>query len=103
MTSTTALTVQNTKGVTGVHIIPSDFVGRQIEACLEDVGADVIKTGKSYTQSCILKKIMSLTELYKKGMLASAETIEVIAKLITKFNIPTLVIDPVYNHHNIPS
>ncbi|KAL7894998.1 Phosphomethylpyrimidine kinase domain-containing protein [Trichoderma sp. SZMC 28014] len=73
MTSTTALTVQNTKGVTGVHIIPSDFVGRQIEACLEDVGADVIKT----------------------GMLASAETIEVIAKLITKFNIPTLVIDPV--------
>lgn len=46
MTSTTALTVQNTKGVTGVHVIPSDFVGRQIEACLEDVGADVIKTGK---------------------------------------------------------
>ncbi|KAL6890773.1 Phosphomethylpyrimidine kinase domain-containing protein [Trichoderma evansii] len=73
MTSTTALTVQNTKGVTGVHVIPSDFVGRQIEACLEDVGADVIKT----------------------GMLASAETIEVIAKLVTKFNIPTLVIDPV--------
>lgn len=28
-------------------------------------------------------------------MLASAETIEVIAKLITKFNVPTLVIDPV--------
>ncbi|KAK1238032.1 hypothetical protein MKX08_002611 [Trichoderma sp. CBMAI-0020] len=73
MTSTTALTVQNTKGVAGVHVIPSDFVGRQIEACLEDVGADVIKT----------------------GMLASAETIEVIAKLVTKFSIPTLVIDPV--------
>ncbi|PON23681.1 hypothetical protein TGAM01_v207327 [Trichoderma gamsii] len=73
MTSTTALTVQNTKGVTGVHVIPSDFVGRQVEACLEDVGADVIKT----------------------GMLASAETIEVIAKLVTKFNVPTLVIDPV--------
>ncbi|KAM0513950.1 hypothetical protein ACHAPE_007305 [Trichoderma viride] len=73
MTSTTALTVQNTKGVTGVHVIPSDFVGGQIEACLEDVGADVIKT----------------------GMLASAETIEVIAKLVTKFNIPTLVVDPV--------
>ncbi|KAL7919902.1 Phosphomethylpyrimidine kinase domain-containing protein [Trichoderma austrokoningii] len=73
MTSTTALTVQNTKGVTGVHVIPSDFVGRQIEACLEDVGADVIKT----------------------GMLASAETIEVIAKLVTKFSVPTLVIDPV--------
>lgn len=46
MASTTALTIQNTKGVTGVHVIPSDFVGKQIEACLEDVGADVIKTGE---------------------------------------------------------
>ncbi|UKZ53291.1 hypothetical protein TrVGV298_007083 [Trichoderma virens] len=73
MASTTALTIQNTKGVTGVHVIPSDFVGKQIEACLEDVGADVIKT----------------------GMLASAETIEVIAKLVTKYKVPTLVVDPV--------
>ncbi|KAH0525940.1 hypothetical protein TsFJ059_009338 [Trichoderma semiorbis] len=73
MASTTALTIQNTKGVTGVHVIPSDFVGKQIEACLEDVGADVIKT----------------------GMLASAETIEVIAKLVTKYKIPALVVDPV--------
>ncbi|RFU77482.1 hypothetical protein TARUN_4785 [Trichoderma arundinaceum] len=44
MTSTTALTIQNTKGVTGVHVIPSEFVGKQIAACLDDVGADVIKT-----------------------------------------------------------
>ncbi|KAL7935694.1 Phosphomethylpyrimidine kinase domain-containing protein [Trichoderma chlorosporum] len=73
MASTTALTIQNTKGVSGVHVIPSDFVGKQIEACLEDIGADVIKT----------------------GMLASAETIEVIAKLVVKYKIPALVIDPV--------
>ncbi|KAK4060841.1 uncharacterized protein Triagg1_10533 [Trichoderma aggressivum f. europaeum] len=55
MASTTALTIQNTKGVTGVHVIPSDFVGKQIEACLEDV----------------------------------------IAKLVTKYKIPALVVDPV--------
>ncbi|KAH6603588.1 hypothetical protein Trco_008363 [Trichoderma cornu-damae] len=70
MTSTTALTVQNTKGVTGVHVIPAEFVARQIEACLEDVGADVIKT----------------------GMLASAETIEVIAKLVTKYKVPAVMV-----------
>lgn len=64
MTSTTALTVQNTKGVTGVHVIPSDFVGRQIEACLEDVGADVIKTGEFSTTFCIIQ--MLLTKLYLK-------------------------------------
>lgn len=58
MTSTTALTVQNTKGVTGVHVIPSDFVGRQIEACLEDVGADVIKTGELLHSICIMKTII---------------------------------------------
>ncbi|KAL7808595.1 Phosphomethylpyrimidine kinase domain-containing protein [Trichoderma gracile] len=73
MTSTTALTIQNTKGVTGVHVIPSEVVGKQIEACLEDIGADVIKT----------------------GMLASAETIQVIAQMITKFQVPALVVDPV--------
>lgn len=31
-------------------------------------------------------------------MLASAETIEVIAKLVTKFNVPILVIDPVRDY-----
>lgn len=46
MTATTALTAQNTKGVSGVHVIPAKFVGEQIEACLEDVGVDVVKTGE---------------------------------------------------------
>ncbi|POR33024.1 Putative hydroxymethylpyrimidine/phosphomethylpyrimidine kinase 2 [Tolypocladium paradoxum] len=45
MTATTALTVQNTTGVKGIHVIPAEFVERQVEACLEDVGADVITTG----------------------------------------------------------
>lgn len=45
MTATTALTAQNTTEVKAIHVIPSDFVEKQIEACIEDVGVDVIKTG----------------------------------------------------------
>ncbi|KAK5994571.1 Putative hydroxymethylpyrimidine/phosphomethylpyrimidine kinase 2 [Cladobotryum mycophilum] len=73
MTATTALTVQNTTGVKGVHVIPAEFVGQQIEACIEDIGVDVVKT----------------------GMLASAETIEIISKLMVKHKVPALVVDPV--------
>lgn len=46
MTATTALTVQNTKGVMGVHVVPAEFVGRQIDAVVEDIGVDVVKTGE---------------------------------------------------------
>jgi hydroxymethylpyrimidine/phosphomethylpyrimidine kinase len=46
MTATTALTAQNTQGVQGVHEVPPPFLRKQIEACLNDIGADVIKTGE---------------------------------------------------------
>jgi len=60
MTATTALTVQNTTGVKGIHVVPADFVERQIEACLEDVGADVITTGESQRSlSCQLQLLDS--------------------------------------------
>jgi hydroxymethylpyrimidine/phosphomethylpyrimidine kinase len=42
MTATTALTAQNTQGI---HETPTSFVRQQIEACVEDVGVDVVKTG----------------------------------------------------------
>lgn len=45
MTATTALTAQNTTGVTGIHETPSEFVRQQIDACAEDIGVDVVKTG----------------------------------------------------------
>jgi len=45
MTAITALTVQNTLGVRDILPIPTDFVRAQIQACLSDIGADVIKTG----------------------------------------------------------
>ena len=41
----TAITVQNTKGVTGVHPVAPDVIRAQIIAVLEDIGADAIKIG----------------------------------------------------------
>ena len=68
----TALTVQNTLGVTGVHEAPLDVVLAQAWAVLDDIGADVIKT----------------------GMLARAETVEAVAGLIAEAGVPA-VVDPV--------
>lgn len=56
MTATTALTAQNTKGVKGVHIIPAAFVSEQVEACIEDVGVDVIKTGELSAMDIVGKR-----------------------------------------------
>jgi hydroxymethylpyrimidine/phosphomethylpyrimidine kinase len=74
MTAITAVTIQNTLGVRGVHEIPTDVVAAQIAAVLEDIGADVIKT----------------------GMLASVPIIEAVSAALKKFG-PTIrrVVDPV--------
>ena len=73
-TAITAVTVQNTLGVTGAHIVPPDVVRDQIIACLSDLGADAIKT----------------------GMLGSADMVEMVAKTLAEHarGIP-LVVDPV--------
>ncbi|PFH63272.1 hypothetical protein XA68_14924 [Ophiocordyceps unilateralis] len=73
MTATTALTVQNTKGVSDIHVVPSEFVERQMDACLGDIGADVVVT----------------------GMLAAADTVEVVARQLVKHAVSTVVVDPV--------
>jgi hydroxymethylpyrimidine/phosphomethylpyrimidine kinase len=44
-TAITAITVQNTLGVSAVHAIPPDVVRAQAQAVLDDIGADAIKTG----------------------------------------------------------
>jgi hydroxymethylpyrimidine/phosphomethylpyrimidine kinase len=44
-TAITAITVQNTLGVTGVHPIPPEVVEAQARAVLDDIGADALKTG----------------------------------------------------------
>ncbi|PHH58768.1 hypothetical protein CDD81_4597 [Ophiocordyceps australis] len=72
LTATTALTAQDTKGVWGVHVVPARFVEQQMEACLDDVGADVIVT----------------------GMLASSDTVEAVAAQVQRRGLPVIV-DPV--------
>jgi hydroxymethylpyrimidine/phosphomethylpyrimidine kinase len=45
MTAVTALTAQNTEGVSGVVETPPGFIGKQMRLVLTDIGADVIKIG----------------------------------------------------------
>ncbi|MDY0189737.1 MAG: bifunctional hydroxymethylpyrimidine kinase/phosphomethylpyrimidine kinase [Desulfuromonas sp.] len=49
----TALTAQNTHGVSAINAPPADFVRQQISAVLSDIGADVIKTGMLYSAEII--------------------------------------------------
>ena len=52
-TAITALTAQNTEGVFGVLPIPPQFIRRQIEVVLDDIGADAIKTGMLHDAAVI--------------------------------------------------
>jgi hydroxymethylpyrimidine/phosphomethylpyrimidine kinase len=49
----TAVTVQNTVGVTGVHTLPPETVAAQIEAVATDIGLDAVKTGMLATSAII--------------------------------------------------
>jgi hydroxymethylpyrimidine/phosphomethylpyrimidine kinase len=44
-TAITALTAQNSLGVSGIEAVPPAFIASQMQAVLSDIGADVIKTG----------------------------------------------------------
>lgn len=49
----TAVTVQNTLGVTGVHPVPAATVAAQVEAVASDIGLDAVKTGMLATAEII--------------------------------------------------
>ncbi len=53
MTAITALTEQNTRGVSGIFEIPLDFVIKQINCCLSDIGANAIKIGMMHNAELI--------------------------------------------------
>ena len=74
-TAVTALTVQNTQGVSAIHPAPADIITGQIEAVLSDIGADAVKT----------------------GMLGSAEVIETVIAALDAHGDPAipLIVDPV--------
>ncbi|NJC40187.1 hydroxymethylpyrimidine/phosphomethylpyrimidine kinase [Brevundimonas alba] len=71
-TAITAITVQNTLGVHGVHPLPLDLIEAQARAVLDDIGADAIKT----------------------GMLGSTEVVERVAAILASSDAPA-VVDPV--------
>lgn len=73
MSVITALTAQNTRGVTGIHAVPPAFAVEQINAVLSDIGADAVKI----------------------GMLYSAALIEAVAAALKKHGASKIVLDPV--------
>ena len=54
MTAITALTVQNTIGVSDIHEIPLDIVKKQIWACLSDIHTNTIKIGMMHNAKLII-------------------------------------------------
>lgn len=57
----TALTAQNTRGVTGVHAAPAAFVAQQIEAVLGDLAVGAAKTGM-LANAAIVREVASAME-----------------------------------------
>jgi hydroxymethylpyrimidine/phosphomethylpyrimidine kinase len=72
MSAIVALTAQNTLGVSAIHEVPPAFARAQIDAVLDDIGADAAKT----------------------GMLFSAPLITAVANALAGRDLP-LVVDPV--------
>ena len=48
-----ALTAQNTKEVTAVHELPSDFIRAQLHAVFDDIGVDAAKTGMLFSKAIV--------------------------------------------------
>ena len=69
----TALTAQNTKGITGIMPVPPDFFEKQMDSVFSDIKPDAVKI----------------------GMIASKEQVEIIAKYLQKYSIKQVVADPV--------
>ena len=59
----TALTAQNTAGVSAVHTIPPDFVLEQVRAVVRDIGVDAVKVGMLGTAEIVAAVAQALDEL----------------------------------------
>lgn len=73
MSALTAVTVQNSLGVSEFHEIPAAVVAAQIESVATDIGVGAAKT----------------------GMLASAAIIEAVADVVARLRVRPFVVDPV--------
>ena len=73
MSAITALTAQNTTGVTGILEVSPDFLTKQLDAVFEDIFPDAVKI----------------------GMVSSSELIRVIADSLARYRAANIVVDPV--------
>ena len=69
----TALTAQNTTGVTGIYEVTDEFLGQQLDAVFTDLYPDAVKI----------------------GMVSSSALISMIAKKLRQYNARSIVVDPV--------
>src|SRR5690242_12288679 len=61
-TAITAITIQNTTGVSRSHAIPPDVIADQIKAVLSDIGADAIKTGMLVSSAVVRSVVDTLKD-----------------------------------------
>jgi hydroxymethylpyrimidine/phosphomethylpyrimidine kinase len=73
MTAITALTAQNTRGVRSIHGVPPQMLRDQIDAVIEDIGADAVKI----------------------GMLHAPDIVQTVAEAIDRHALAKVVLDPV--------
>lgn len=73
MSAITALTAQNTRGVSGIMEVPPEFLSEQLDAVFTDIPPDAVKI----------------------GMVASGALIEVIADKLRQYEAENIVVDPV--------
>jgi hydroxymethylpyrimidine/phosphomethylpyrimidine kinase len=69
----TALTAQNTQGVSAVHVVPAEFVTAQLDAVFSDLDVNAVKI----------------------GMVAQRDVVEAIVAGLERWSPPHLVVDPV--------
>ena len=107
MSAVTAITAQNTTGVTAVEVLPAGLVAAQIDACIGDIGVDAVKIGmlgsaaiahvvadrlEALAVPVVFDPVMVATS---GGVLADGETIAAFARLmrlatLTTPNLPEL-------------
>lgn len=73
MSAITALTAQNTTGVTGIMEVTPEFLGKQIDSIFTDIFPDAVKI----------------------GMVSSADLIRKIAEKLKEYQAKNIVVDPV--------
>jgi hydroxymethylpyrimidine/phosphomethylpyrimidine kinase len=64
----TALTAQNTKGVTAIHDVPPEFIAAQIDAVFSDLDVGAVKVGM-VSQSAVIETIAGRLERWRQSKL----------------------------------